>query len=124
MKRDRFDCLLKFLHLSNNEDPAANGDRLFKVNNIINLICNQFKQTLSPAENIVIDESVVPWRGRLVFRQYLPTKAHKYGVKLYKICTTEGFTYDEYTPEKILQIHLVIIMVIPIKFVWTYYEDF
>jgi hypothetical protein len=37
---------------------------------------------------------MVPWRGRLIFRQYLPAKAHKYGVDLYKICTPEGFTYD------------------------------
>ncbi|XP_046677563.1 piggyBac transposable element-derived protein 4-like [Homalodisca vitripennis] len=35
---------------------------------------------------------MVPWRGRLIFKQYLPKKAHKYGVKIYKICTTDGYT--------------------------------
>ncbi|XP_045471831.1 piggyBac transposable element-derived protein 4-like [Harmonia axyridis] len=51
-------------------------------------------ETLTPNEEVVIDESMVPWRGRLVFRQYLPAKSHKYGVKIYKVCTTEGYTYD------------------------------
>lgn len=76
MSRDRFDMLLKFYQLSDNEDPPANND------------------IISPGERTVIDETMVPWRGRLVFRQYLPAKAHKYGIKLYKICTTEGYTYD------------------------------
>lgn len=56
MSRDRFDMLLKFYQLSDNEDPPANND------------------IISPGERTV--------------------KAHKYGIKLYKICTTEGYTYD------------------------------
>lgn len=93
-KRDRFDCLLKFLHVANNADPAAGVDRLHKVKNILDLICQQFQNTLSPGECVVIDETMVPWRGRLVFRQYLPAKSHKYGVKIYKVCTPDGYTYN------------------------------
>ncbi|KAJ8935510.1 hypothetical protein NQ314_012764 [Rhamnusium bicolor] len=77
-----------------NSDPNAENDRLFKIRNIIELCCKQFQETLEPAEELMIDESMVPWRGRLVFRQYLPAKSHKYGVKVYKICTPEGYTYD------------------------------
>lgn len=36
---------------------------------------------------------MIPWRGRLVFRQCNPQKSHKYRIKLYKICTTFGYTY-------------------------------
>ena len=42
----------------------------------------------------MIDESVVPWRGRLQFRQYIKNKSHKYGIKLYKLCTPDGFVYN------------------------------
>ncbi|XP_046679185.1 piggyBac transposable element-derived protein 4-like [Homalodisca vitripennis] len=35
---------------------------------------------------------MVPWRGRLNFRQYLPDKSHKYGVKIYKLCSPDGYT--------------------------------
>ena len=44
-----------------------------------------------PGENYVINETVVPWRGSLVFSQ--PNKAHKYGIKLFKLCTSEGYTW-------------------------------
>ncbi|CAH1972725.1 unnamed protein product [Acanthoscelides obtectus] len=43
---------------------------------------------------LVIDESMVPFRGRLKFRQYIPNKTHRYGVKLYKLCTSSGYTYN------------------------------
>lgn len=37
---------------------------------------------------------MVPFRGRAKFRQYLPGKAHKYGFKLYKVCTPSGYTWN------------------------------
>ncbi|KAJ8936254.1 hypothetical protein NQ314_012441, partial [Rhamnusium bicolor] len=48
-----------------NSDPNAENDRLFKIRNIIELCCKQFQETLEPVEELVIDESMVPWRGRL-----------------------------------------------------------
>lgn len=53
----------------------------------------KFKDLYTPEEDIIIDESLVPWRGRLLFRQYLPAKAHKYGVKLFKLCSQKGYTW-------------------------------
>lgn len=94
MTRNRFELLLRCLHFSDNTAPTTNNDRLSKIRTVVEQICLQFQKTLSPAEEVVIDESMVPWRGRLVFRQYLPAKSHKYGIKLYKICTPEAYTYD------------------------------
>jgi len=37
---------------------------------------------------------MIPFRRRLQFRQYLPGKAHKYGVKTFKLCDSSGFTYN------------------------------
>ena len=33
---------------------------------------------------------MVLWRGRLIFRQYIKNKRHKYGVKLYELCESTG----------------------------------
>ena len=30
------------------------------------------------------------WRGRLLFRQYIKNKRHKYGIKYYELCTSDG----------------------------------
>jgi hypothetical protein len=40
---------------------------------------------------ISTDESMIPWRGRLSFRQYIPGKAHKYGIKMDKLAATNGY---------------------------------
>ncbi|CAH2086353.1 unnamed protein product [Euphydryas editha] len=37
---------------------------------------------------------MIPWRGRLRFRQYIKNKSHKYGVKIYKMCTPQGYTFS------------------------------
>ena len=36
---------------------------------------------------------MVPWKGRLFFKQYIPGKAHKYGVKIYKLTATNGYIW-------------------------------
>lgn len=93
MKRDRFLYILKFLHFSDNT-TARTKDRLNKLRNIVEAIVDTFKNTVKPGKNIVINESMVPWRGCLGFRQYIPGKRHKYGIKLYKLCFPEGYTYN------------------------------
>jgi hypothetical protein len=37
---------------------------------------------------------MVPWKGRLLFKQYIPRKAHKYGVKIYKLAATNEYTWN------------------------------
>lgn len=40
---------------------------------------------------IVIDKSMNTFRGRLSFQEYNPSKAHKYRLKIYKLCTVDGY---------------------------------
>jgi hypothetical protein len=55
-----------------------------------------------PDSIITIDETMVLWRDRLFFKQYISKKAHKYGVKMYKLAATNGYTwyYAIYTGEQ------------------------
>jgi hypothetical protein len=93
MERDHFIKILGLIHFSDNLESNSE-DRLSKVRNALNLLVNSFRSTLRPGKEVVIDESMVPWRGRLFFRQYIPGKSHKYGIKLYKCCLTGGYTYN------------------------------
>ncbi|KAG8239099.1 hypothetical protein J437_LFUL011707 [Ladona fulva] len=78
----------------NNADQTTKTDRFTKVRPLDDLIFGKFQMTITPGESIVTDESMVPWRGRLFFRQYLPGKSHKYGIKCYKLCRPESYTYN------------------------------
>lgn len=91
MSRNRFQLLLRFIHFS--DDDAIPNNRLNKVSQLLDMLERNFVAAKIPGEKLVVDESMIPWRGRLIFRQYNPGKSHKYGVKLYKLCDPHGYTY-------------------------------
>ena len=93
MSRNRLELLLKFWHFSNNEDAAPN-DRLHKLRGLFDLLLKNFQSLYRPGKQISIDEAMVLWRGRLIFRQYIPGKRHKYGVKLYELCPPNGYVWN------------------------------
>ena len=66
------------------------NERLNKVAFLMNHLNNTMKRICCPTENFSLDESVVLWWGRLIFRQYIKGKKHKYGVKVYKFCESDG----------------------------------
>ena len=93
MSRNRFQELLRYIHFADNVtiDPT---DRRAKILALVDLLQSKFQKLYTPEESIVIDESLVPWRGRLIFRQYIPSKAHKYGIKLFKLCAGQGYCWS------------------------------
>ena len=42
-----------------------------------------------PKGNIIVDEYLSLWKGRLSFRIYIPSKRELYGVKLFMLCESE-----------------------------------
>lgn len=91
MSRDRFTAILKFWHFSDDTIDRTT-DKLNKIRDVYEMLLDNFKKVIVPGKILVIDETMVPWRGRIQFRQYIKNKTHKYGVKLYKLCTVDGFT--------------------------------
>ena len=47
-----------------------------------------------PGTVVTIDETMIQWQGRLSFKQYIPGKAHKYGVNMYKLAATNGYIWN------------------------------
>lgn len=91
MSRNRFELILKNLHYVNNE-TADKSDRINKIRPLIDALNETFQKSYAPKEDICVDESQVPFRGRIIFRQYNKSKRHKYGMKLFKLCTLPGYT--------------------------------
>ena len=45
--------------------------------------------------DVSVDEAMIAYQGRLSFRQYLPAKPIKYGIKVWEACDTRnGFCFD------------------------------
>jgi len=90
MSRDRYQEIWRFLHLANNamRDPA---DKLFKLRSFIAFISDKFQSVYVPTW-FSVDESMVKWKGRLAWRQYMPQKPIKFGMKVWALCeSTTGY---------------------------------
>ncbi|XP_023209438.1 uncharacterized protein LOC111612454 [Centruroides sculpturatus] len=83
-----FDCF-------NNNQASGGDDRLHKLRSVIDRLCYKFKNAYLPEENICVDESLMLWKGRLVFRQYILNKRAHFGVKSFEICKSQtGYVWD------------------------------
>lgn len=89
MSRDRFMVILRCLHFANTEDDAST-DPLYKIRFIIDHFNEKMTNIYYPGKNLSLDESMVLWRGRLFFRQYIKNKRHKYGIKIYTLTEPNG----------------------------------
>ena len=93
LSRNRFQLLLNCFHFADNE-LAEESYRLAKIQPLINLLTRNFQEIYVHGKNCVINETLIPWRGQLIFRQYIPNKTHRYGIKLFKLCSEKGYTYN------------------------------
>ncbi|XP_062526946.1 uncharacterized protein LOC101741752 isoform X5 [Bombyx mori] len=87
MSRNRFLLILRCLHFSS---ESSEEDRLIKIRPFMDHFNNKMNTIYSPGKELSLDESMVLWRGRLLFRQYIKNKRHKYGVKLYVLAEPDG----------------------------------
>ncbi|XP_066965648.1 piggyBac transposable element-derived protein 4-like [Macrobrachium rosenbergii] len=88
MSRDRYLLLLRTLHFANN-DSRDKDDKLSLIRPILSDLTRKFKLFFKPFRNLVIDESLILYKGRLRFKQYIRTKRHRFGIKLFIICCCE-----------------------------------
>lgn len=94
MSRDRFLYLLKILHFNTN-DVQANGDRLYKIREICDMLRGSFQNALYPFQHLCVDESLLLYKGRLSFKQYIPSKRNRFGIKSFVLCDKKsGFIQD------------------------------
>jgi len=86
----RYLDILRCLHFVNNEAvPRNNTDRFIKFGGIMSHIFDRFLHFVCPREYLCIDESLMPFKGRLSFKQYVPTKRARFGIKFFVLVDCE-----------------------------------
>lgn len=91
--RNRFEILLRTVHFADNNQAMA-GDKLAKIKPLLDKLLKNYKDLYTPEEYVCVDETMLPYRGRLSIKQYIKSKRHKYGIKLFKLCSGTGYTYN------------------------------
>lgn len=88
--RNRFQLILKFLHLADTRDlprPGQPGyDPCAKIQPLIDHANTIFRQLYAPHEQMSIDKSLVGTKNHTELLQYLPNKHHhRWGIKLWML---------------------------------------
>jgi hypothetical protein len=98
MKRNRYWHILRFLHFTDNRNDTQKADksvgRMWKMRNIFEIIDRTFSKFYNPTEHLAVDKVVVLFKGRVVLRHSMPTKRECSGMKIHKLCDSNGYTYD------------------------------
>ena len=81
LSRNKFDFMWRYIHLQDNTVPAPVGEKVWKLRWFLNHLTTRFQEVYTPYQNCTIDESMIKFKGRLSFRQYLPAKPIKWGDK-------------------------------------------
>ncbi|KAL8576606.1 hypothetical protein ACOMHN_025081 [Nucella lapillus] len=104
MPKTRFLKLNQYFHLRDTiNTPGRDSpqyDPLFKIRPFLDMLQPLFKANYNPGRDLSIDESMIGYKGRLFFKQYMPAKPTKWGIKVWQMCEAEtGYcvTFDVYT---------------------------
>ena len=95
MARDRFSSIWRYLHIENNQGERANTGKLWKLRWLLDQLKSRFQTAMTLSANVAIDESMIKFKGRLGFRQYMPAKPIKWGIKVWALCdSTTGYMWN------------------------------
>ena len=99
MSRNRYQTISRFFHLSDRDTFIPRGeeghDPLHKIKPALDLVLRASQMYYSPGAALSIDEAMIPFQGRLYFKQYIKGKPNPWGVKVWCLCDAKnGYLCD------------------------------
>ena len=94
LSRIRFKALMAMLHVV---DPAnePDGDKLRKINPLLEFFKGRCKDLYQPRQNVAVDERIIKSRHRSGMRQFNKDKPIRWGIKLWVLAdSSNGYTVN------------------------------
>ncbi|CAF2055700.1 unnamed protein product [Rotaria magnacalcarata] len=85
MAKNRVKILLRFCRFDNiaTRDERLKEDKLAPVRDLWVMFLAQLRACYTPGGSLSVDGQLIPTRGRCNFRQYIPSKPGKYGLRIF-----------------------------------------
>ena len=82
--RTQFLQILQYFHLADSAAaPREEGyDKLYRVREFLNIVSVNIEREYNLSRDISIDETMVPHKERLAYKQYIKSKPTKWGIKV------------------------------------------
>ncbi|GBO03512.1 PiggyBac transposable element-derived protein 4 [Araneus ventricosus] len=93
MSEIKYGLIMKFLHFENSDAFDENlhlNPKFRKVSELHSMLVQRFKSVYVPKQDISVDESLIAYKGRLGWKQYIPNKRARFGLKLFQLCESES----------------------------------
>jgi len=87
-------CFLHFADNSQRPDKGEEYDRLWKLRTVFDKLNEAYAKFYNPSEHLAVDEVIVKFKGRVIFRQYIPKKRKRFSNKIYELCNESSYMYD------------------------------
>ena len=82
MSGRRLKRLMKFFHLNDVEKQpnrtSHDCDKIYKIRPFLDLVVKAFQSVYIPNQELSVDESIIGYKGRLLWIQYIPKKSQAY----------------------------------------------
>ncbi len=88
--RGRFKDLLRYFRVVAPDPAAAPRDPVPHIQSLAAKLNASFEANYIASHNIAIDEAMVAYKGRSPIKQYIPSKPHKWGYKIYCL-SSDGY---------------------------------
>lgn len=92
MPRNRFIEILQALRFY--DITAIDVPKVDKIVPIVKHFLENFRKVYSPPKQLAIDEALLGFKGRLSYKQYIPLKRSRFGIKLYELTSSSGYVLD------------------------------
>lgn len=96
LSRDRYFHILRYLRFADyNQEFDLTTDPLSKMRPFIDEVLRICKGNYLPSKEISVDETLMLYKGRLIFKQYIPSKRSRYGIKTFALCdSSNGYFWN------------------------------
>ena len=97
MPGNHFQSIFEFFHFNDNSQYNANDlkrDQLFKTHLVVEDLTSEFKSVYTPTQQVSIDEELLLWKGRLGFKQHIPKKCTRFGIKMFLLYEVSGYLWN------------------------------
>ena len=85
--------ITQFLHYCDESNMPARDDpmhdKLYKVRFLTDHLGKRFAEEFTPHQQVAVDECMIPFRGRLSFKQYHKDKPTKWGIKVWILADSQ-----------------------------------
>ena len=84
-----------YLHFTDNQEEVTvknspNYDKLIKVRKLLDLLLRRLSEVYNPERNLAVDETLLEFKGKTYFRQFIPIKPCRFGINCFTLAESSS----------------------------------